>query len=576
MPNYLDIIGTYFPSTEAYSIGDCTNYNDIVFIGSPIISQATLDSYTSVLAAETPPDDVAPVIIVPTSIANGDILVFNETSILFEHKSLSSAGISVVGHAHTKSDISDFPESDYVHTTGVESINGDKTFTGSLDIGGDVNVAGSVIVAGSVNFVNSTTVDIGDNIIILNAAEYGPTPTQDAGIEVQRGWASIGSPIGSPINYGSPIIKNPNARLIFEESTDTWKVDPATGSLVALSLEGHTHSESDITDLAAYLIDVTGEQIDDLSNITITSLVAGEVLVSGGSPIGWINQTLSEAGIAASNHAHLINDISDVTITTVTSGEILKWNGSAWINNTLTEAGISADGHTHTESDITDLGTYLTDITGQPLSNLSDVTITSIAADEILKWNGSAWINNTLAEAGISVDGHTHSITNLSNVTISSLGTGEVLISSGSPLGWINGTLSEAGIAAASHNHDGTSPSFDALTTNTVVVNNTATFDAEYSNGTSGSSKTINWNNGNKQYVVLSAACTFTFTNPQGPCNLILRVYQNSSYTLNFPSAVKWAGGNEVECSTGAGKIDIYMFYFDGSIYYGSAIQNFS
>ena len=36
------------------------------------------------------------------------------------------------------------------------------------------------------------------------------------------------------------------------------------------------------------------------------------------------------------------------------------------------------------------------------VTNLSDVTISSIASGEILKWNGSAWINNTLAEAGIA------------------------------------------------------------------------------------------------------------------------------------------------------------------------------
>ena len=61
-----------------------------------------------------------------------------------------------------------------------------------------------------------------------------------------------------------------------------------------------------------------------------------------------------------------------------------------------------------TESDISDLWSYITDITGSPLSELSDVTITTIASGEVLKWNGSAWINQTLAEAGISATGHTH------------------------------------------------------------------------------------------------------------------------------------------------------------------------
>ena len=43
----------------------------------------------------------------------------------------------------------------------------------------------------------------------------------------------------------------------------------------------------------------------------------------------------------------------------------------------------------------------------QNLSELEDVTITSIAAGEILKWNGSSFVNNTLAEADIQAASNT-------------------------------------------------------------------------------------------------------------------------------------------------------------------------
>ena len=39
-----------------------------------------------------------------------------------------------------------------------------------------------------------------------------------------------------------------------------------------------------------------------------------------------------------------VSDIGDVTISGIASGELLKWNGSAWINQTLTEAGVAASG----------------------------------------------------------------------------------------------------------------------------------------------------------------------------------------------------------------------------------------
>lgn len=56
------------------------------------------------------------------------------------------------------------------------------------------------ITASQADFVNVTTIDIGDNILTLNADELG-TPTQDAGLEVERGTQT-------------------NFQIIFQESTD--------------------------------------------------------------------------------------------------------------------------------------------------------------------------------------------------------------------------------------------------------------------------------------------------------------------------------------------------------------------
>lgn len=56
--------------------------------------------------------------------------------------------------------------------------------------------------------------------------------------------------------------------------------------------------------------------------------------------------------------AHTLGSHSNITITTIAAGEIIKWSGSAWINNTLAEANISAIGHAHIESDITDLNHF--------------------------------------------------------------------------------------------------------------------------------------------------------------------------------------------------------------------------
>jgi hypothetical protein len=52
-----------------------------------------------------------------------------------------------------------------------------------------------------------------------------------------------------------------------------------------------------------------------------------------------------------------LSELEDVTLTAIADGELLRWDGSTFINNTLAEAGISAVGHTHTASEITDFTT---------------------------------------------------------------------------------------------------------------------------------------------------------------------------------------------------------------------------
>jgi hypothetical protein len=70
--------------------------------------------------------------------------------------------------------------------------------------GVDVVVKGNLTVEGTTTTVNSTTVELGDNIILLNREATG-TPTADAGIEVERGDAA-------------------NVQLRWHETTDVWQV----------------------------------------------------------------------------------------------------------------------------------------------------------------------------------------------------------------------------------------------------------------------------------------------------------------------------------------------------------------
>ena len=61
-----------------------------------------------------------------------------------------------------------------------------------------------------------------------------------------------------------------------------------------------------------------------------------------------------------------INDLTDVNTSGVTSGDVLEWNGSSWVPNTIS-SGASA------------------------INDLTDVNTAGVTGGDVLKWNGSAW-----------------------------------------------------------------------------------------------------------------------------------------------------------------------------------------
>lgn len=71
-------------------------------------------------------------------------------------------------------------------TTGALKVTGGVGVGGNLNVGGNTIISGNLTVNGTTTSVNSNTVNIGDNIIVLNADETG-TPSQNAGFEVERG-----------------------------------------------------------------------------------------------------------------------------------------------------------------------------------------------------------------------------------------------------------------------------------------------------------------------------------------------------------------------------------------------------
>ena len=118
-----------------------------------------------------------------------------------------------------------------------------------VTIGGSLIVTGDLTVSGSTTYLNTATLQVEDNKVVLNSNATG-TPTADAGIEVERGDA-------------------PNAELFWDESEKKWTSSNGSASY-ALSLEGHTHTSSDITNFQEAVEDVVGAMATDSGTIDFT------------------------------------------------------------------------------------------------------------------------------------------------------------------------------------------------------------------------------------------------------------------------------------------------------------------
>ena len=86
-----------------------------------------------------------------------------------------------------------------VSTSGNETIAGNKTFSNN------VIVTGGLTVNGTTTTVNSTVVEIGDNLITLNSDETG-SPSQNGGLVIERGTAV-------------------NTLIYWDEDVDEWRVN---------------------------------------------------------------------------------------------------------------------------------------------------------------------------------------------------------------------------------------------------------------------------------------------------------------------------------------------------------------
>lgn len=190
--------------------------------------------------------------------------------------------------------------------------------TGTTTVNNALTVAGDLTVSGTTTTVNTETINLADNVITLNSNEAG-TPTQNAGIEVERGTST-------------------NVALQWNETSDVWEftVDgtnyiPVVGTTSTQTLTNKTLTSPTLTTPTLGVASATsvnkvaitapatgstltiadGKTLTASNTLTFTGTDASSVAFGAGGTVAYTANKLS--AFAATTSAELAGVISDET-----------------------------------------------------------------------------------------------------------------------------------------------------------------------------------------------------------------------------------------------------------------------
>lgn len=195
----------------------------------------------------------------------------------------------------------------------IRSVNSTIQVEGSIFNGNDVTIPGDLTVQGTTTTIDSTTVNIGDNIIVLNAAGT----VADGGIQVidTTGTAGTGSLLWNATNdyWYAGVSGSTHYRV-----TTYTNATPTTNAIPKIDANKR---------LVASNIADTGTQIDLSVDLDMNS---NDILNVG---------TLGITGLDASSFVHTDGSKNLSTVTPSVAGDLFQWNGAAFVASNVIDGG---------------------------------------------------------------------------------------------------------------------------------------------------------------------------------------------------------------------------------------------
>ena len=342
----------------------------------------------------------------------------------------------------------------------------------------NVTISGDLTVSGTTTTVNTETINLADNLILINSNHTG-SPSQDGGIEINRGSSA-------------------NKTFVWDETNDRWSVGSETlystglvrgGQVVGDSgtisnLASTTHTASTITANNTTSVNVTSTNLVAGVNATFDSATIGNLsitnmLASSGDSATFTNIantqfTGSQATIDSATIGNLNADSSDIR---QVSTEFINFDSafgdSATITNLantqLTASQITADSATINtlNVDSSDVRQISTEFINFDSAFGDSATVTNLATTQLTVANAnidSANITNLSSTNFTMSSGDSATITNIANTQLT-----------GSQATLDSATITKLNVDSADIDHfSAENINFDSATGDSATITNIA------------------------------------------------------------------------------------------------------
>jgi len=232
-----------------------------------------------------------------------------------------------------------------------------------VTIANDLTVTGDLTVSGTTTTVNTETILLADNIITLNSNYTGSTPSENGGIEIERGTID-------------------NAVLRWNETSDRWEFTNDGGTTyynipISTEYNNYSHPTHPGDDFSVDTGALTGATVVSDIDINVTTDTLGHVTDANGT-VSTRTLTLGDLGYTgatnADNYSSWTIQDGDTTTYPITSGDTLQIVGGGGITSNFTADDVLTISHSDTSSQASVNNSGLTVIQDVTLDTYGHVT----------------------------------------------------------------------------------------------------------------------------------------------------------------------------------------------------------